>query len=148
MEEFKKALNYSFLLLKYRARSEREIIGRLKKKNFSLSAIKKTINFLKEKGYLNDSEFVSSFIREEIRKGFGKSKIYFKLKSLGVEEDIIKKKIDSIDTAHYKEKIKKIIEGLSKRYSTSKNKKGKIVRYLYQRGFALEDIIEILDEYR
>lgn len=54
--DLQKAKNYAFLLFKFRPRSEREIIFRLKEKEFPADVIKKTISFLKKEKLLQEEE--------------------------------------------------------------------------------------------
>lgn len=73
MEEYRKALNYSFLLLRYRGRAKQEIRDRLKKKKVSGPTIKAVLRYLEENNYVNDGDFVSNFIREKLSKNWSKS---------------------------------------------------------------------------
>jgi len=148
LEEFRKALNYSFLLLKYRIRSKKEIYDRLRRKKFSPHIIKKTLDFLKSSGYIDDDLFASVFVKEKLNKGCGKRRIYFELKRLGINSSLIKKEIESINPDIYKDIIQKIIDKRYSRYKDSKNKRGKIIRYLYSRGFTREEIEDALNEYK
>ena len=47
-----KAKNYCFLLLKFRLRSEYELLERLKNKKFDCQTSEKAVSFLKEKGFI------------------------------------------------------------------------------------------------
>ena len=57
----KPTLNAALHLLKYRARSCRELNNRLQQKNFSNSKINEVIDYLIELGYLDDEGFASLF---------------------------------------------------------------------------------------
>ena len=141
MEEFQKALNYSYLLLKYRLRSRHEFIYRLKKKKFSPKTIEKVLADLEEKGYINDAQFIRLFINASYRKGWGEKRIYFSLKKLGINSaDLCAAKIDK---NILRRRLREIIERKIKTYK--KNKYQKILRYLSGRGFSYEDIICELD---
>jgi len=146
--DFNKALDYSFLLLKYRARTKKEIINRLKIKKFTLSVINKVIKSLTDYGYINDADFASVFIKEKINKGFSKRKIYFGLRKLGVSEEITKAGIAGIDRKNYIEGMRMIAGKKLKQYSDSENKSYKLFCYLAQRGFTTDEIKEVLDENR
>ncbi|OPX30598.1 MAG: hypothetical protein B1H08_01235 [Candidatus Omnitrophica bacterium 4484_171] len=146
--DFNKALNYSFLLLKYRARTRKEIINRLKLKKFPTPVIEKVIESLDDYGYINDANFTSAFIREKINKGLSKRKIYFDLKRLGVSEEIIKEGISCINNDDYTKAIRKLVIKKSKQYSGLDNKNYRLFRYLAQRGFSVDEIREVLNENR
>ncbi|MCF7870046.1 MAG: RecX family transcriptional regulator, partial [Candidatus Omnitrophica bacterium] len=80
MKSFSKALNYAFLLLRFRPRSESEIRTRLKKRKVPLSVIKEVIDYLKGSNYINDQEFIKSYIDSCLAKGWGPIKANVKLK--------------------------------------------------------------------
>jgi len=136
------------LLLKYRIRSEKEISDRLRRKKFSPHTIKKILDFLKSKGYIDDGLFTSAFIKEKLNKGWGKRRIYFELRRFGIDSGLIKREIEGINSDTYKGVIQKIINKKYRRYKDSKDKKGKIVRYLYSRGFTREEIEDAFNEYK
>ena len=143
--DFNKALSYSFLLLKYRARTKKEIIDRLKLKKFSASVIDKVIESLSDYGYIDDINFTSAFIKEKVNKGLSKKRIYFDLKRLGVSEEIIKEEIARISNDEYMKAIRKLAAKKLKQYSSSDNKNYRLFRYLAQRGFSVDEIREVLD---
>jgi len=143
--DFNKALSYSFLLLKYRARTKKEIIDRLKLKKFSASVIDKVIESLSDYGYIDDINFTSAFIKEKVNKGLSKKRIYFDLKRLGVSEEIIKEEIARISNDEYMKAIRKLAAKKLKQYSSPDNKNYRLFRYLAQRGFSVDEIREVLD---
>lgn len=143
MEEYRKALNYSFLLLKYRLRSRKEIIDRLKRKKYSSSAIKKAIDYLEEYNYINDEEFVKAFVSASRERCWGPKRIFFALRKLGIDKESIDKNLK--DKKDYKEEIKDLVERRLSRYK-GKNKYQKIVRFLLGRGFYYQDIVSQLQD--
>jgi len=148
LEDFQKALNYSFLLLKYRARSKKEIIDRLRRRKYPLAVIEKTLEFLEDQNYVNDEKFAVSFIRERLRKGFGKRKIIFDLKRLGLSKELIEEELGKIDNNQYRDTIRGLMQKRLRRYRGNQDAKNKIFCYLVQRGFAPDDIKEVIDEIR
>lgn len=138
MEDYKKALNYSFLLLKYRPRSRAELIGRLKRKKISSYAINKVIGYLEEYNYINDEEFARGFVSSCRNKGWGPKRIFLGLKKLGVDTQLIDKNLK--DKNDYSEEIRELIAKRMKRYK-GKNKYQKIMRFLLGRGFYYQDIV-------
>ena len=135
-KEFKRALNYSFLLLKYRERSCREIEVRLKRKKFSSEVIKKVIDYLKENNFIDDKKFALKYAEEKLLQGFGKRLINFQLKRLGIKPSIIEEIFKQLQTTIDTQRIlKELIIKLKQ-----KKDRGRIFRYLYQRGFDFEEI--------
>ena len=135
-KEFKRALNYSFLLLKYRERSSWEIETRLKRKKFSSDVIKKVIDYLKENNLIDDKKFALKYAEEKLLQGFGKRLINFQLKRLGIKPSIIEEIFKQLQTTIDTQRIlKELIIKLKQ-----KKDRGRIFRYLYQRGFDFEEI--------
>lgn len=143
MEDYNKALNYSFLLLKYRPRSRAELIGRLKRKKISSGAIKKVVSFLEEYNYLNDERFTRGYVSSCRNKGWGPKRISVSLKRLGVSAQLIDKNLKSKED--YSEEIRELIEKRMNRYK-GKNRYQKIMRFLLGRGFYYRDIVSQMQE--
>lgn len=147
-KDFNKALNYSFLLLKYRARSKNEIISRLKIKGYNPSIQKEVINYLKEYNYINDRDFTGSFVVQSLEKGWGPRRIDYKLKKFGIGLELRKKALEGIE---HKERIKVLIEGNISFYVSQENISQKkiyqrIIRSLTAKGFDYNDIFQVLEE--
>jgi len=144
LEDFRKALNYSFLLLKYRPRSRQEIIERLKRKKYSACVIEKVIHSLEENNYLNDEEFVRLFVASSLSRGWGRKRINYALKKLGISEDI---RSDAIfDKQAFYERLKELVDKKISNKPRDKKTYQKIIRSLATKGFNYEDIIRALDE--
>lgn len=148
MKNFNKALNYSFLLLKYRARSKYEIISRLKKKGYDSVLIQKVLNYLQENRYIDDKNFTHLFIFSSLEKGWGPQRIYFNLKKFGIPQELCDLVLEYRHV--YNIKIKEAIAGKLKYYSaqgiSKKKSVGKIIRFLTSKGFDKEDIFREIGE--
>ncbi|MBU0693962.1 MAG: recombination regulator RecX [Candidatus Omnitrophica bacterium] len=131
-----KALNYSFLLLRYRPRSREEIISRLKEKGYPSSLIEGTLDYLEEKNYINDEEFARTAIFSSLQKGYGRRRIEFMLKKLGIEQSLIEESLKKYD---FKEKIRELVEKKIDYYK-GPQKYQKILNYLISRGFDQDEI--------
>jgi len=142
-QEFKKALSYSFVLLKYRARSRYEIITRLKKRNVSESTIQSVVDYLQEHNYLNDKEFVRLFISSSLHRGWGPHKIDFSLKKLGIDQ-ILREAVFE-NTECYQQVMQPLIEKKIIQYKHKKNPYQRIVRFLVGRGFSHPQIMQELE---
>ena len=139
MKDFNKALNYSFLLLKYRARGKVEIISRLKKKGYTPAVRKKVVSYLEENNYINDEEFAHLFVSHSLDKGWGPIRIDFNLKKLGISQGL-RKQVLGEDFA-YNDRVKEIIEKKLEHYKRrdpslpSPKTWQKIVMHLVRKGF-------------
>ncbi|MCM8779459.1 MAG: recombination regulator RecX [Candidatus Omnitrophica bacterium] len=148
MEDIEKAKNYALKLLKYRPRTQKEIFERLIKKKYPQDLIEKVVQELKEAGLLNDREFVKFWInwRREVNPR-SKNFIFWELRKKGVSEDLIKEKLEEInsedDFSQAEQLAKKQFERLKDR--EPEKKKIRIYGYLKRRGFAESIIYDILN---
>lgn len=147
-EPLQKAKNYSFLLLKFRLRSEKEIYTRLKKKKFNEETIKETITFLKDKGFIDDNIFAREWIASRIKRPLGLRRIKEELKLKGIDKENIDNCINEIKTDYSETEIVKKIaqEKLNKLKDIDTCKaKRRVYAYLLRRGFSPEVIIDTLN---
>jgi len=98
LENFSKALNYAFLLLRFRPRSEHEIRTRLKKRKISPPVAKKVIDYLKSCNYINDQDFVKSYIESALIKGWGPIRVNLNLKRSGIAYKLRKQAVENIES--------------------------------------------------
>lgn len=93
--EGERALAYAYRLLAYRARSVGEMEDRLLRRGFSSSVVGKTLDALKEHGYLDDGEFARAWIRDRIEQGrYGRRRIARDLKRKGIEGEILREALE------------------------------------------------------
>ncbi len=145
MKNFSKALSYSFLLLRYRPRTEVEIYKRLKNKKYPWAIIKDVVEVLKNYNYINDQDFIKSYISSSLEKGWGPVRVNVNLKKIGISEKLREKAVRKIEAKSNK-LIKNLID--QKKYSLNKNqpnldknkKQKKIIKFLANKGFYYRDI--------
>ena len=89
-DQYQKALQYAFLLLRYRDRSESEIIQRLQRKGFTEDIGRKVSSYLKEKGFIDDDRFAESLKKMAIeQKYLGRKGVVYYLLTRGISRDIV-----------------------------------------------------------
>lgn len=89
-DNYQKALQYAFLLLRYRDRSEREIVQRLQRKGFTDEAGRKVAGYLKEKGFVDDARFAESLKKTAVeQKYLGRKGVVYYLLSRGIPREIV-----------------------------------------------------------
>lgn len=144
---FFRAKEAALKYLKNRSRTIQEISTYLNEKKFQEDAIERTLAFLQEYKFVDDTAMTGSYIMDAMNKGIGPLRIQYELQSKGVDAEII-------DTCMYKllpyDKVYKIA------LETAKNKLGnqtrdeknysKIARYLGSKGYEEEMIYEILQK--
>ncbi len=146
-----KARDYAFLLLKFRLRSENELIRRLEKKKFSAQIIKKTLSSLKEKGFIDDNYFAKTWIESRVKRPLGLRRLKQELIIKGIDKSIIDNQINEIKRNYCEEQIvTELTEGrLNKLKGCDPQKARKrVYAYLLRRGFSPETVIDVLNRTR
>ena len=146
-----KAKNYAFLLLKFRLRSEEEIRQRLRKKKFEPQIIEETLDFLKEKKFIDDNYFAKAWIESRLKKPLGIRRLRAELGTKGIAKEIIEARINEAKDNYPEDQIVAQIvrEKLRKLKDTEPGKaKQRIYAYLLRRGFSPETVIDTLNRTR
>ena len=139
------ALHYALRLLKFRPRSEYELLQRLKRRGFCEDIAKKAIAFLKQNSLINDAEFARLWVESRIKKPLGKNRLRQELKLKGIDKRRIEQAIDSLGEKYSEERvIKDLIARRKKRSRGIQPQKAKqrIFLYLLRRGFSPDKIRE------
>ncbi len=147
LDPFEKAKNYCFLLLKFRLRSEKELYSRLKKKKFDEAIIRKILDFLKEKKFIDDICFSRAWADSRVKKGFGIRRISQELALKGVDKSLIESQVSRIKEDYPQTDL--ALEIARKRIEKMKGlepdkKKMRIYGYLMRRGFAPDVVMDVL----
>lgn len=139
----------AILYIEKKLRCDKEVFEYLKKCDFSLDVIENVIIRLNKEGYLNQDNYVLSYIRENINlKNIGPFKIEKDLVNLGISKDIIDKHLSLYNDDIQREKIVKLIDK-EIRLNTNKSLgvlKNKILINLVNKGFDRNLIYSLLDE--
>jgi regulatory protein len=140
--QYRKAYDKALYSLTRRARSEKEIIQKLKDSKFHDKIIDAVIVKLKDLNYINDVEFTRLFIEEKrTSKHIGKRRLVEELKNKGIESSLIVESLNeseyddlpaAVDTARNK------MRSLYKDKDDFENKNRKVFRYLVYKGFEYE----------
>ncbi len=149
MDSFLKAKQYSFLLLKFRLRSEKELEERLKRKKFDLDIIRQTIDFLKGKKFLDDHIFARSWILSRLKKPLGLARLRQELKLKGIDSKIIEAQLEEAKKDYSEEEtvLRLAKERLGKLKGIDAQKaKQRVYGYLLRRGFSARAIIEAIEQ--
>lgn len=81
----------AFRLLRYRLRSERELLERLQAKGWDTSVAQKVVDRLKQVGLVDDRQTAEAFIQSALSdtQPHSRFEVRYKLKSLGIPDEII-----------------------------------------------------------
>lgn len=149
-EEQSKANNYALNLLSYRARSEKEIRDKLRRKGYEDNYIENTIEFLYRYNYINDLEFGMLFAKDRQNfKKAGKRVIMNELYQKGVDKEVISQIIDEIIDPN--EELQRALELAEKKAVSYKNddrnaKYRKLSAFLARKGYSFDIISKVLKE--
>lgn len=134
--------------LSRKERTAKEVATYLKKKEYGKESIENTITRLKKENLLDEERYVDCFLKDSIKFSTdGPEKIKRKLLDLGIQEDLIEKKLSHIDDDIWKEKVQKLVDKkVSSNHKDSVNAlKQKLGNYLYQKGYSKKYFIDVLD---
>jgi regulatory protein len=136
------ARKYSFMLLSYRGRSEKELRERLEKKGFSGRHIAGTLIYLKQAGLLDDHALALDLKRQAFHNkllGYAGARSF--LISRGVPDDIVDTSLTYDEEAEV-QKIQKLIDKKLKSmgdYSDKKNAR-RLRDFLARKGYSYSAI--------
>lgn len=127
-----KAVKYLVLTL----RTENEVRNKLKKINVEEDIIEEVIEYLKGINYINDSNYIDSYIRQCIKiPKYSKYEIKMKLLQKGINKNLLEEKLGKCDLKEYERNIvEKLKNGKLKNMEPLKQK-----AYLYRRGFNVNE---------
>lgn len=123
-----KAVKYLVLTL----RTENEVRNKLKKINVEEEIINDVIEYLKNINYINDSNYIDSYVRQCIKiPKYSKYEIKMKLIQKGINKNLLEEKLENCDLIEYERNIvEKLKTGKLKDMEPLKQK-----AYFYRRGF-------------
>ncbi|MBL5982177.1 RecX family transcriptional regulator [Petrotoga sp. 8T1HF07.NaAc.6.1] len=138
----KSALN----LIKYRARSEKELSSRLKEKGFDEEVIAKVVEKCKKSGLIDDKLFAYLYAYDKLTlDNKGPMFIQYELKRLGVDERLI---LEALEKVKSEVDINTIALELAKNYYEKTQDTLKTKAYLYRRGFEPDIINCVIEDLR
>jgi regulatory protein len=107
-------------LLGARDRSESEVVSRLTMAGFGTEAIAGTVEWLRERGYLDDERFATRYAAEKSRAGWAARRIRTELLRRGVDRELIDRAL-APETGDPEAAIRgdeALVEALRRRFST------------------------------
>jgi regulatory protein len=146
--EDKLALEAALNLLSYSQRSHKELAERLKLKKYSQVSISKSLERLRELGYLNDATLAKNILTLRRLQGKGAELIKFEMKRKGIPSNIIAEAFaDNRLTAE--EEALQILPLAKKKFKqTSREPQDKAVQkligFLARRGFSPDTVSRVL----
>lgn len=129
-------------------KTEKQIIEKLLIKGYEKSTIDKAILFLKEYNFLDDNKYIDMYVKEKLNSQ-GRNKIKYSLLQKGLDESIIKEKLQNIDKEKEEDSLEKLgiskYQQLIKREDDTRKIYKKLGDYLMRRGYPWEDVKSFLN---
>lgn len=146
-DERAKVINKAFVYLARRNHAEKELKYKLLKKFPRGALIEKTIERLKELGYINDEKFTREWIEYRLNgKPRGRILIRRELLAKGVNVELVEKILDLVyNRDRERKELARLLDLRKNRYSKDQKQRNKLISYLLRRGFLWEDIKELME---
>ena len=146
-DQFVSCLHQAFRYLERRPHLKKELFRKLKQKSFPVESIDKTLDYLDQKKYIDDLDFIRRFINDQIRL---KKNGFLLIKKKLMEKGACQEDSERLLLLHYNEKLQlsnaKSLMEKKKNILTeieSDKAKQKLIRHLQQKGFPWK-IIELI----
>lgn len=144
------AFRYASILLKYRPRSHKELVQKLKKRGYSAEEIEQTMEKLVRAGVVNDFEFCKYWINYRLNYNPRSRKFMeMELKIKGVDEGTILRAFNEFSEFKEQDLIRELAEHKLRilRGITDKEvKKRRLYGYLVRRGFRYSQIRDVISQ--
>ena len=141
----RRAYNYAVSLLSRREHTVKEIVDKLKRKDYGQFA-EKTADRLMSEGYLSDERFAKLYVRELINlKGYGRRRIKDELFRKGISREIADEVL--IEAEFPDNRLKEIINKKYFRYLDNEKGIQKTINALLRLGYSYGEIRDALREF-
>lgn len=122
-------------------KTEKEVRDKLKLKGYDDFSINKSIEFLKEYNFINDSDYTKIFIKDKLNS-MGSQKIKYALIRKGICKEIIAEELSNLNKENEKNIAfsiaKKKFDLIKKKETDSYKISGKLYRYLISKGYGID----------
>ncbi len=141
----KKALDLAVRYLGNREHSRKEIILKLKRKQFIEDVVEKTLNRLDELGLLDDRSFALNYVGSRSKKKpSGRYKLRYELRQKGISEEVIDEVLSEYDGSS--NCLDAALKKLPFLKGDDRYRRRKLHAFLMNRGFDTETIRDTLDQ--
>ncbi len=133
-----------------RETSEFDIRNKLKNWGANEQQIEQIIQQLKQHNFIDNLRFATAFAHDKFKfNSWGKIKIQYKLREKHINQDIIEKALQTIDSDEYEKTLKKQLENKLKSLSNITDPlilRKKLTAFALNRGFEYELINKTIDQ--
>ena len=147
----RQAFNSALRILTGRDHSKYELGLKLRQRGFEPQEIEKALSKCIQLDYVNDERTARVYIRQLIRKGYGKKRMRQEMNQKGLRgrqiQRILAEAVSESDEFESMERVLKKHINRFERESDPKKRKEKMYRFLYARGFSQDAIRKIMKKY-
>jgi len=145
------AYTVALRLVAARPRAEAELRRRLRDKGHNRDATERAVGRLRERGVLDDTEFVRHFVRVRAARGHGCARLIADLRSRGVDGRLAERLVPEAleeEGADEAAQMRRLAERRIAQLGSLpiKTKRRRIVAYLGRRGYRGSDVLKVLNE--
>lgn len=148
-ENLTRCKNSALRIIEKSYKTEKEVRDKLILKGYEDNSINKSIEFLKEYNFINDSNYTKAFIHDKLNSQ-GSQKIKYKLIQKGISKEIIAEELSNLDKGNEKNVAfniaKKKLDIIKKKENDNYKVSGKLYRYLISKGYGYDVTNEIVKE--
>lgn len=146
-DKFHEAKTISFKFLK-NSKTEFELRNKLKQSEIDDEIIDETVRYIYSLDLLDDKDYAYRYAQDKSNfNRWGKNKIKYKLMEKGVPDAYIDSALETISSDNELKNILKDKEVKERSLKPdAKNRKAKIMNYLYRRGYSISLINKVMDE--
>ncbi|BCZ47906.1 hypothetical protein psyc5s11_39730 [Clostridium gelidum] len=141
--------NSALRIIEKSCKTEKEVRDKLILKGYEDNSINKSIKFLKEYNFINDSNYTKAFIREKL-KSQGSQKIKYTLIQKGISKENIEEELSDLNKENEKNIAlniaKKKFDIIKKKENDNYKISGKLYRYLISKGYEYDITSEVVKE--
>lgn len=157
IEDYDRARDFAVRYLGHAPRTRRQLRDKLTDKEFSTEAIDAVIQFLTQKGYLNDIFFAKNYISNKTRiNNYGRRRIIVGLLQKGVSKEDIQAAYNQIDEDdNAEDETAAAARALAKRTArkdmdeirNDPKEKQRLMAFLVRRGFSYDIVKKVLNDH-
>jgi regulatory protein len=129
----------------YQERTEEEVYKKLASFGVNQEDNQAIFEQLRSERYFDDERFTEIYVRSKLWQKWSKNKIRAELKKKKIPETLIQKHLASIDVEENRENLIKIATAWIDSNKKENDIPIRLYRYLYSKGFEVEDILDILE---
>jgi regulatory protein len=146
-DDFSRAKYAAFFYLGRKALTESELRQKLRKKEYPPEVCEKTIDYLKELSYIDDTDYAARYAKDAAGlKKHGAARIQRDLARKGISPEIAEHAVASLEIDDG-ENLRSIIEKKRERLDLADAKqKNRLIGYLARRGYRYDEIYSALRE--